>query len=303
MDKKCPKCQALLTNDEQCDSCQLVLSKYRPPSKFRFYIRKDLPKIENNPLPYFEDSKKLRLFALPSVLLFSLFCLKTPLVYLLLYLKVWIHEFGHAGMAWASGLRATPLSFGGSGMAFMSSSERSIYVYLCFIFLNSFLIRNSIRDKAPFIFFGTIPLIIFSTFMFFFATDNKIEEMTVMGGFAGEILISFFMVISFYFRFPGKADWNYFLRWPILLIGLFTLLNSTSSWIEVHQINSLTPFGINNSESAVLGVPGDLYRLRNDYDWTLSKFKRVYLGLCFFSWLLIGTIYIYFASQRNPKTN
>jgi hypothetical protein len=297
MERFCPKCQTPISNEQQCEKCKLVF-KSRYSSSLKHKLKKFHESEENEDLPYFLESKNIRLLSLPITFISAYAVLKTNLLYLFTYFSVWVHEFGHAMMSWISGIKATPLSFGLAGMTFTSIEERSFFVFICFIFLNLLVLKNAKRDKTPYLNFIVIPLLIFSMVMFFLASDKKIGEMIIAAGFGGEIIISLFMIISFYFRFPGKNQWNYFLRWPILFIGFFTLMKTTSGWIEVHRSNSLHPFGANFSEDAVLGIPGDLYLLMNDFDWGLSKFKKIYYSLLILSWSIVLTVYLVFISKK-----
>ena len=303
MDQLCPKCQAPKVNQFQCENCQLVFEKYKTRTHFKEYLKKIKTEGSELTIPYFPDSRKIRLLALPSTLILALLCLKTNLIYLFSYFSIWIHEFGHALMSWSFGIEATPLSFGTSGMTFTSGEERSFFVLICFIFLNIMAHSKAKKTKAFFITFLIFPMIIFSVFSFFILSDEKMEEMIVAAGFGGEIIISLLMIISFYFRFPGAGIFHYWLRWPVMFLGFFTLLRTSGNWLDVLRLNDLSPFGINFSEEAVMGVPGDLHRLMFDHNWGLSKFKRVYTGLCLIAWSLIISIYLFFVSNkvRNNK--
>jgi hypothetical protein len=297
MEQLCPKCQTPVSNELQCEACQLVFKNYKP-SKLRLYLKKLKDSDEVATLPYFQEPKRIRLLAFPFTFIFAFATVKTNLINLFSYFSVWVHEFGHAMMCWVSGIKATPLSFGTSGMTFSSGEGRSIIVFICFAFLNMLMMKNAKRDKAPFLNFLLIPLLILSVIMFFLASNDKVQEMIVAAGFGGEIIISLFMIISFYFRFPGQTQWNYFLRWPIMFIGFFTLIKTTSGWLEVHRLNTLYPFGGNFSEESVLGIPGDLHILMHDFGWGLSKFKKIYTGFLILTWSLIISFYFLFISKK-----
>lgn len=301
MDQLCPKCQAPKVNQFQCENCQLIFEKYKTRTNFRDYLKKIKTEDSELVVPYFLDSRNIRSFALPSAFVLALLCLQTNLIYFFSYFSIWIHELGHAMMSWSFGIKATPLSFGTSGMTFSSSEERSYFVLICFIFLNLMTHSKAKRSKAYFLSLLIFPLMIISIFCFFFLSDEKMDEMIVAAGFGGEIIISLLMIISFYFRFPGAGIVYYWLRWPVIFIGFFTLLKTSSNWIDVHKLNSLSPFGVNFSEDAIMGVPGDLHRLMFDHNWSLSKFKRVYTGLCLIAWSLIISIYLFFVSNKVRK--
>ena len=53
------------------------------------------------------------LFWFPVVSILAMFCNAFPLThFLLIGLRIWLHEWGHATIAWLSGYRAIPLPFG-----------------------------------------------------------------------------------------------------------------------------------------------------------------------------------------------
>lgn len=62
---------------------------------------------------------------------------------LLLPWQIWIHEFGHATVAWLGGRRATPLPFGWTNYTF----ERSLFVYFGILILLGLLFRAGWQEN------------------------------------------------------------------------------------------------------------------------------------------------------------
>jgi hypothetical protein len=288
LNKVCPKCGFNSSSLIKCDGCQLIFSKYKEK-----YLAEDSFETST------QDSLKTYYLALPVVAFLSFIFANSFIFFVFTFFKVWIHEFGHAIMAWMSGIKATPLGFWTSGFT-ASGDEKSLFVFICFSFLLGTIGLNGLKLRKPFVTLFALFTIVLSMIFTWFTPMPKTIEFISFAGFGGEFILSTILIISFYYSFPEKIRWEY-LRWPSLCIGLVTLIHNTQLWIKAYKLKSLTPFGANYSEAAVGNTPGDLYRLMVDYDWAFNKFTKVYLGICALSWIVIISHYLYFAFYYFPK--
>jgi hypothetical protein len=213
------------------------------------------------------DKHAERLFLSLGILAFL--SSQTFIKYLLQYFSLWAHELGHAVMSWLSGIKATPINFGYFGMTFHSEPERSFFVFISFLFLMVFLITKSKVHNTPFVGWVASIFMISSCFFTWINPNFKNHELIIFSGFAGELVLSALLIVSFFYKLPSRFQWDNYFKWPFLYLGFFILMSSTGNWISAYQQQSLTPFGSNFSEETVAGVPGDLFRLMEDYHWPI----------------------------------
>lgn len=296
MYKVCPKCQAPVVDSFQCQSCQLIFSKYEEISIFKQKIKAG-HEIDNQEVLELDNLKNLK-YALPSVFISGFVITNSFLNFFVNMFNVWLHELGHAFMAWMSGIRATPLHFGTSGFTSIENYERSGAVFLCFCFLMSFIFLKGKKHKSSYLRFIAVLFVLLSIYLTWISPEARVEELFIFGGQAGEIFFGCLCVISFYYHLPAKLYWNNFFRWPALIVGMLVLMASTFKWIKAYRHNSFRHFGQNFEEAY-----GDLNRLIVDFNWSQSTFFKAYLGLCLFAWILIIAHYVYFLKRHMTNIN
>jgi hypothetical protein len=93
--------------------------------------------------PFSFDSHLVNIVALPLVALIAWLVNLSPLVFFLRGFHVWVHEFGHAIVAWLVGKRALPLPIGWTNV----SGEKSPFVYFGILFLLGVLLVAGWKER------------------------------------------------------------------------------------------------------------------------------------------------------------
>ncbi|WP_448573237.1 hypothetical protein [Trichothermofontia sp.] len=205
--------------------------------------------------------------------------------FFLLPLHIWIHEFGHATVAWLSGRRALPLPFGWTSW----SEQRSLFVYLGIVFLLGLMAHAGWREKLrwPIILAGGIALLQFV--MTWLLPQSVIECWLVFGGIGGEFYLSTLVMIAFYMRLPDRWRWDFW-RYVALVIAASSFWKNFGFWHQIKCGQAEIPWG------SLLGgegdAGGDMDRLVNDFGWTPDQIINTYSQLGNLCLLVLLGVYI-----------
>ncbi len=240
--------------------------------------------IEHNSDLFSYENQYINRFALPIAFLVSIFLHWSKLDMLLLGMRIWIHEFGHAGVAWFSGRAATPLPFGWTNV----SLDRSPIVYICFLLLWGLLFYSGWKDRNRWT-MGIASVAMLVQFgMTWFMSPDAFEMWFAFGGVGGEFYLSTLLVFGFYLPLPDRWRWEFW-RYPALLMGASTFVNAFSFWHQVKRGSAEIPWGTMLNGSGDAG--GDMNQL-HDWGWSDGQIVNTYLAigqLCL--WMTIG-IYV-----------
>lgn len=181
----------------------------------------------------------------------------------------WIHEFGHATVAWLSGHRALPLPIGWTNIA----PEKSLFVYCGILFLAGVLAVAGWRERKP-VAVGAAIVIAGVQALFTWAVPEHEAQMWItFGGVGGEFYLSAAMIAAFYFELPDKFKWR-ICRWIFLFIGAASFSQTYAFWRAVADGRESIPWGsmIGGEEDA----NGDMDVLRHDYHWSEHTITSIY---------------------------
>ncbi len=209
--------------------------------------------------------------ALPLAMLAALVVNSTFLVGLFRPFHIWIHEFGHASVAWFSGRRALPLPIGWTSW----QPESSVVVYLALAFLLGVLFWTAWRERLR----GTMVLagvlLVVQAIMTWTFPQKTVELWITFGGIGGEFLLSTMLMIMFYFKLPDRIRWDFW-RYPILIVAASTFAESARFWSRVQRGREEIPWG------SILGAGdagGDMDRLVLEHNWSSAAIISSYNGL------------------------
>ncbi|MEO1621233.1 MAG: tripartite tricarboxylate transporter TctB family protein, partial [Cyanobacteria bacterium J06632_3] len=121
-----------------------------------------------------------------------------PIKLLLLGVDIWIHEFGHATIAWLGGHRATPLPFGWTAVG----AEKSLFVYFGVLALLGFLFWSGIKEKRRWPMGIAVTLAVVQFFITWVISADTFDMLLSFGGIGGEFYLSTLLIVSFYFPLP-----------------------------------------------------------------------------------------------------
>jgi hypothetical protein len=232
--------------------------------------------------PFSFNNQYINQYALPIAFALSALLHWIGIDSLLLGMRIWIHEFGHATVAWFSGRQATPLPLGWTNV----NLERSLIVYCLFATLWGLLFYTGWKEKkrASMVVAGIAVVIQFC--MTWLTSQDKFEMWLAFGGVGGEFYLSTLLVLAFYIPLPDKWRWDFW-RYPALFMGASTFFNSFSFWHQIKRGKADIPWGTMLNGSGDAG--GDMNQLR-DFGWSDSQMINSYIAIgqiCLWTMLII----------------
>jgi hypothetical protein len=259
-----------MTNKTQVDSDEMV--RLPPPNLY-------------DPCSY--DSPIVNAVAPPLVAGLAILLRISPLGFLFEGFHTWVHEFGHASVAWLSGRWALPVPFGWTNV----EHDRSALVYVGVpALLVAMGVAGWLERKLWPIVLAAI-LVAMQTFMTWFLPEDRGHMWMIFGGVGGEFYLAAAMIGLFYFEFPEKFKWGG-CRYVFLFIGSGVFFESFTFWRDVkHGIEGI-PYGtmINGEDDG----GGDMNILRDDYHWTQHQIIYTYNHLADACILGLVVIYAFF---------
>jgi hypothetical protein len=196
---------------------------------------------------YSFNNRYINRYALPIA--FALAILAQVLVFprfLLRGVQIWIHEFGHATVAWLAGHAATPLPFGWTNV----SENRSPIVYICVLLLLLILFWSGWREKKYSAMVIAVIIAIGQFYMTWQMPEYNYYVLFSFGGVGGEFYLSTFLIVCFYFPLPERFRWDFW-RYLILLFATYTFTESFGMWHHIKTGSAEIPWG------TMLGGQGD----------------------------------------------
>ncbi len=238
--------------------------------------------------PFSFDSWLVNLAALPLVAGLALLANLSPLGFFLKGFHVWMHEFGHATVAWMIGKRALPLPIGWTNV----EPEKSNFVYFGVLFLLGVLVIAGWKERKIWPILIALVLAPLQFYMTWRLPDHQADLWQTFGGVGGEFYLSAALMVLFYFQFPEKFKWGA-CRYGFLFIGASSLLNIYVFWRQVKRGTESIPWG-----SMVEGEEdggGDMNILRDDYHWNNHRIIDTYNHLGSACLVTLLVIYVIFA--------
>lgn len=209
---------------------------------------------------------------------------------LLWFISMWIHEFGHATIAWLSGYNAM-ITFAGTVIGI----NRSLFVYFGLLIIISLTYYFSWKEGKKNIMIFCIFLAIFQFILTWNISYSTYEMLLYFGGIGGEFYLSTLLIITFYWRLPKKFYWEFW-RFFALLIGTITFWGSFTKWQRILLGKEQIPLGTFWGGRGDSG--GDLNVL-NDIGWSINQIIDTYNTLGFICLLVIVSTYLYYLWKSN----
>ena len=229
------------------------------------------------------------LLALPCALLLSYAVSLSELGRLVLYpVQLQFHELGHALFAWLSSRSALPLPF---GFTFWRI-EQSRFTGACMLFLLGVLAYRGYLERRKFaLALSGALLVAFVVLSLVVSPDTSLMLMLV-GGIAGEFILSCMVLVAFFFPLPDRLRWDFF-RFVLLLPAAGTWVASARLWLDVSRGLRPLPMG------SILGTTGDgsgdLDRLIAQHGFTPASITHLYLSLAGLTATILALTYGWFA--------
>lgn len=225
------------------------------------------------------------LIAVPIVVLVAILARVSPLGFLLEGFHVWIHEFGHATIAWLTGHRALPLPIGWTSI----DPEKSLFVYFGVLFLFGVLAVAGVRERKPLVVGVAILLALLQGYMTWLLPAETARMWISFCGVGGEFYLSAAMMALFYVQLPEKFKWG-ICRYGFLFIGAASFFQTYRFWYHVSHFTESVPYGslINGEDDA----NGDLDTLKDDFHWREREIVGAYVHLGNVCLIALACVYV-----------
>lgn len=241
------------------------------------------------------DSLTVNVWALPIAFVVALMVNNIGWLQLFhLPLHIWIHEFGHATVAWWSGHRALPLPFGWTSI----SLQEDPFVYFGILFLLSLLFGSGWKERILWPKVLAIVLALLQFYMTWIMPNRTKEMLFVFGGIGGEFYLSTFLIACFYFRFPDRWRWDFW-RFVVLGIAASSLWKSFWQWHTIQLGLAQIPWGTLFGGQGDAG--GDMNRLNYDFGWSADQIIQTYSWLGNLCALVVLGLYGVFLLRMNDE--
>ena len=234
------------------------------------------------------DSWRLNVFVPPLVVAFALLIKRSFLGFFLEGFHVWLHELGHATVAWLTGKRALPLPFGWTSVA----DEKSLFVYFGVLFLLVVLFVAGARERKIWPMLLAVVLALAQATMTWQLPAHRAQLWLSFGGVGGEFYLAAAMMALFYVQLPEKFKWGA-CRYVVLFIAAASFSESYTFWKKVKRGTEGIPYGsmINGEEDGA----GDMNVLHDGYGWTQREIIHTYNHLADACVIALLVVYLVFA--------
>ncbi|MFH7245375.1 MAG: M50 family metallopeptidase [Spirulina sp.] len=229
----------------------------------------------------------------PAMLAIGLVLNAFPITNLLLRgIKIWIHEFGHATVAWLSGRQAIPLPIGWTNV----NPDRSFWVYLGVLILLGLLYWSGHKEgkRWPMVLAAGLALLQFA--MTWLMSPNTFDMLLAFGGIGGELYLSTLLMVSFFFPMPAYWRWDFY-RYPVVIGAAFTFWGQFWLWKAIRLGRASIPFGMMWGDAE----HGDMNILVNRHAWepgTIIGTYNTIANLCFLV-IVGGYAYVLYRQHRH----
>ena len=242
---------------------------------------------------YSFDNRLSSTLIFPGLLLLAAFLNLEPFKSFLFGVTIWLHECGHATVAWLCGYRALPLPFGWTSIG----NERSHFVYFGILTLLGLLFWSGLNEKRrwPMVLAGALAILQF--YLTWIISEHTTFLLFSFGGIGGEFYLSALLIVSFFFPLPDYWRWDFY-RYPATLAAGFTFIGSSLRWQQIDKGLEEIPWGTMFGGAGDAG--GDMNQLTEVYGWSDQQIIDTYNGIGSVCAIMILSIYFYiFLKNRN----
>jgi len=242
------------------------------------------------------DSPIVNAVAPPLVAGLAILFRMSPLGPLLEGFHVWIHEVGHASVAWLCGRPALPLPLGRTNV----EPNRSVILYLVILAGLRVLALSGWRERKAWPMILAAALAGTQALMTWRLGEDRAHEWMIFGGVGGEFYLSAAMIGLFYLEFPDWFRWGS-CRYVVLFIGASSFFESYSFWRSVKRGVEGIPYGsmVNGEDDG----GGDMNILADEYHWTQHRIIFTYNHLADWCLAAILFVYVFYSLRLNRVFN
>ena len=223
----------------------------------------------------------------PLVIAFAVLVTLSPLGFLLTGFHIWVHEFGHATVAWLTGKRALPLPIGWTNI----SPEKSLFVYVGVLALLAVLFAAGWKERKLSAIVAAMAIAVLQFYLTWMLPAEPARMWVVFGGVGGEFYLAAAMIGLFYFELPEKFKWGA-CRYVFLFIGASSFFQTYVLWKKILHGTEGIPYGsmVNGEDDA----SGDMNTLHEDFNWTQHDIIHRYNHLADACVIGLAIVYLVF---------
>ena len=234
------------------------------------------------------DSWVVNAFAPPVVVGLAILIKQSFFGFFLEGFHVWIHEFGHATVAWLTGKRALPLPLGWTTIG----DERSLFVYFGVLFLLAIMFVAGARERKVWPMILALVIALAQAFMTWKLPEHRADMWLAFGGVGGEFYLAAAMMALFYVQLPERFKWGA-CRYVFLFIAGGSFFQTYFFWKKVKRGEEGIPYGTMMHGEDDRG--GDMNALHSDYGWTQREIIHTYNDLADACLVALLVVYLVFA--------
>jgi hypothetical protein len=267
---QCPNCR--FENQEastECLRCGIVFAKYQTRPQ---HAAVAAPAVENTEL---RQELQYRVLGIPLALIVARIGVSLS-PFLTGFLRMLLHECGHAITAWLCGYSAIP----GLWFTSMSESPESL-VTLMIIGILAGVSFWAWKTNRPYLVAATIGLFIVHL-VCRRLTYERAHALIAFGGDGGALVLGSLLMMTLYVSRESPVYENQ-LRWGFLAIGAAAFIDTFHTWTGSEDN---IPFGVQE------GAQTDPSQLVENYGWTIQAMIQSYVRLGELCLLAIALIYI-----------
>ncbi|MDB5037276.1 MAG: hypothetical protein JWQ35_804 [Bacteriovoracaceae bacterium] len=265
----------------------MSFQKDRPDFSADLNLNKDMKSIDS-PFDEFSRNPWVKILFLPGCLLFAIGLESFTLVKIVSFgFTHWFHELGHALFAWLSGRASLPIL----GLA-ITSSEKSVFTAISFLFLIVFMGYSGFRYKSPYLLFIAASLFIAQFFYTFVSTYDFWEMSMIYGGVGGEFILAALVISASCHRIPEQTYWD-LLRFIVVPWSVVSFWQSFSRWIRILNNEEMIPWG--TMWGGADDSNGDMNRLHSQFDFSRGDLAHAYIVTAFICCAFIMINFLWFA--------
>lgn len=238
--------------------------------------------------------RRLRQWAIPVALAGSWLFVQTGAGRFLatIFSGMWLHELGHASVAWLCSVYALP-----GPWRTMVGDSRSFVVGVCVLAAVTWLAAWLWTHHRRGWLWVPAVLVIAQLVGTFGLKLTAVQKWMTFGGDAGAMVFGALLMVTFYARRSSQLRHGW-LRWGFLVLGALGFMETADVWWTATHDRDVIPFG----EIEGVGT-SDPVRLTDDFGWSVGGMVRAYVTVSVLALALVAAFYVrgWFRSESDDE--